>query len=104
MTIQLNTDKNVAGDERVEGYVNALIEEKLSRFSDQITRIEVHLSDQNGQKEGENDKRCMLEARFEGKQPIAVTSQRNTVEESVNDALDKLMSSVETNFDRQGHH
>lgn len=87
MKIQLNTDKNIPGDERLENYLSSLIENELSRFNDQITRIEVHLADENGQKRGENDKRCMLEARLENRQPIAVTNHANTVEKAVNEAL-----------------
>lgn len=104
MKIQLNTDKNIAGDERLENYLSSLIEHELSRFSDHITRIEIHLADENGQKKGANDKRCMLEARLENRQPIAVTSHANTVEQAVNVALDKLKASIETIYDRLKNH
>lgn len=96
MLIQLNTDKNIAGNERLESYLNSIIKAELSNFSDNITRIEVHLSDENSQKKGENDKRCMLEARVENRHPISVTSHANTVEIAVNEALEKLISSLET--------
>jgi hypothetical protein len=56
----------------------------------------VHLSDENGSKTRQNDKRCLLEARLESRQPIAVTSQANTIEKAVNDALDKLKTSMKT--------
>ena len=95
MTILLNTDKNISGNERLESYVNSTISEELSRFSEHITRIEVHLSDENGDKEGVNDKRCVLEARIKNKQPIAVTSDENTTEKAISDALDKLKVSIE---------
>ncbi|WNH12468.1 HPF/RaiA family ribosome-associated protein [Thalassobellus suaedae] len=96
MIIQLNTDKNIAGNERLESYLNSILKAELSNFSNNITRIEVHLSDENSQKKGENDKRCMLEARIENRQPIAVTSHANTLEKAVNDALEKLMASLKT--------
>lgn len=95
MIIQLNTDKNVIGKVKLENYVNLKIGEGLSRYSKHITRIEVHLSDENGYKKGELDKRCMLEARLENRQPIAVTCHGNTIEQVVSDALDKLKSSIE---------
>jgi len=104
LKIQLNTDKNITGDERLQSYLSSLIENELSRFSDHITRIEVHLSDENGQKRGANDKRCMLEARLKNRQPIAVTSHANTVEKAVNDALDKLRASIGTKYDRVKNH
>ena len=96
MIIQLNTDKNIAGDEGLESYLSSIIKEELSNLSDHITRIEVHLADENSQKNGQNDKRCMLEARIENRQPIAVTSHANTVEIAVHDALEKLKASLET--------
>jgi ribosome-associated translation inhibitor RaiA len=104
LKIQLNTDKNIDGDERLESYLSSIIEDKLSLFSDHITRIEVHLADENGSKKGENDKRCMLEARLDGRQPIAVTSHANTVEKAVNDALAKLKASIETLYGRLKKH
>jgi hypothetical protein len=51
MKIQFNTDKTISGDENQEDYFT-LIAEKLNRFQSHITRIEVHLSDENGTKEG----------------------------------------------------
>ncbi|HNP07490.1 MAG TPA: HPF/RaiA family ribosome-associated protein [Cyclobacteriaceae bacterium] len=104
MKIQLNTDKNITGDERLQSYLSSLIENELSRFSDHITRIEVYLADENGQKKGANDKRCTLEVRLEGRQPLAVTSHANSVEKAVNDALDKLRASIETIYDRVKDH
>jgi hypothetical protein len=52
MVIQINTDRNIEGNSRLEGYVKETLHSKLERFSDKITRIEVHLSDQNGNKPG----------------------------------------------------
>ena len=47
---------------------------------------------ENGSKKGENDKRCILEVRLKNKQPIAVTSDANTIEKSVDNGLKKLKS------------
>ena len=57
---------------------------------------EVHLSDENGNKESENDKRCMIEARLKGRQPIAVTDVADTYDHAVNGAIDKLKTSLDT--------
>ena len=96
MTIQFNTDNNITGSEELQAPLNAAIEKSLSRFSNQITRVEVHLNDENSHKKGQNDKRCMLEARMEGRQPIAVTNNADTNEQAVKGALDKLTASLET--------
>jgi ribosome-associated translation inhibitor RaiA len=104
MIIQFNTDSNINGSEALEAHFTSLITEELSRFSNHITRVEVHLSDENGHKEGLNDKRCMLEARIEGKQPIAVISHANNLEQSLSGAIDKLIVSLDTIFGRLMNH
>jgi len=95
MKIQFNTDKNVSGSEKLRASLIALISEELSRFSHQITRLEVHLSDEDGHKDGLNDKRCLVEARLKGMQPIVVTDQANTHEQAIIGAIDKLKTSLE---------
>ena len=73
MQIQINTDHNLQGHESPAESVRATVENALKRFSTHITRVEVHLGDENGSKRGRDDKRCMMEARLEGHQPVAVT-------------------------------
>jgi len=104
MKIQFNTDKTINGDEKHEHHFTSLITKELKRFESHITRIEVHLSDENGGKEGLNDIRCLLEARLEGRQPIAVSCQDNTVEFAVSGAIDKLKASLETILGRLRDH
>ena len=96
MTIQFNTDNNIKGSEKLRAPLIALISEELNKFSHQITRVEVHLSDENGPKDGQNDKRCMIEARLEGMKPIAVTNHANTHEQAVEGAVEKLKTSLDT--------
>lgn len=104
MTIQFNTDRTIRGDERRQHYHTSLIEEGLKRYQSHITRIEVHLSDENGKKEGRKDIVCLLEARLEGRQPIAVSAQADTVGEAVSAATDKLKNSLETILGRIQNH
>ena len=95
MQILFNTDKNVPGSESLIASSTALISEELSRYSKQITRVEVHFSDEDGNKEGFNDKRCMVEARLAGMKPIAVANHANTHEQAFSGAIDKLKTSLE---------
>jgi ribosome-associated translation inhibitor RaiA len=96
MTIQFNTDNKVTVSEELRAPLISSISEGLSRFSHQITRVEVHLSDENGDKEGLNDKRCMIEARLAGMKPMAVTNHGNTHEQAVEGAIEKLKTSLDT--------
>lgn len=105
MIIQINSDNNIAGTEGLSEYIQNIISDNLKRFEEQITRVEVHLSDENSShKSGVNDKRCVMEARLEGMQPIAVTAFGNTIHEAVKSALDKLKSSLNTSLGRLRNH
>jgi ribosome-associated translation inhibitor RaiA len=104
MKIQFNTDSSIQGSEKLKTYFTDVISEQLRRFSDHITRVEVHLSDVNGEKESPNDKRCLLEARIEGRKPIAVTSMANTHEKAISGATDKITKSLDKIFGRLKNH
>jgi len=104
MTIQINTDKNISVHEAFESKLDGLLSEELSRFSEHITRREVHLSDENGSKQEQNDKRCMIEARLEGRQPIAVTARANDYELAVSGAIEKLKASLDKIVGKLKHH
>jgi ribosomal subunit interface protein len=100
MHIQINTDSNIDGREEFAIYVKSAVGNSLSRFSDRITRVEVHLSDENSDKSGQYDKRCMMEARLEGRQPTAVTHQAESLNEAVDGAADKLQRSIESTVEK----
>ncbi|MBF6609019.1 MAG: HPF/RaiA family ribosome-associated protein [Flavobacterium sp.] len=100
MLIQINTDNNIEGRERMEVYFRSVLEESLHRFEDHITRLEVHLGDENSEKFGTDDKRCMIEARLAGKQPIAVINHSDTTEKSFNGAIEKMKKVLATTFDK----
>ncbi|WP_215396467.1 HPF/RaiA family ribosome-associated protein [Rheinheimera oceanensis] len=91
MQIQINTDRNIQADERLAEFVRDALYSKLNRFTDHVTRIEVHLSDENGSTKHEgHDKRCLLEARLEGLDPVAITEHAATVGQAITGAADKL--------------
>jgi hypothetical protein len=92
--IQIHTDKNVTVSDGMVQRVEADLESALSRFSDQITRIEVHLGDENAGGAGGSDKRCMIEARSAGKQPVAVTHHAASVGEACSGAVHKLAALI----------
>ncbi|MDD2196358.1 MAG: HPF/RaiA family ribosome-associated protein [Bacteroidales bacterium] len=96
MLILFNTDNNVTGSEELIASSTSIISEELSRFSEQITRVVIHLSDVDGNKDGPNDKRCMVEARLAGMKPIAVTERANTHEQALSGAVDKLKASLKS--------
>src|ERR1039458_9771770 len=95
MQIQVNTDHTIEGHEAMAARIRGVVENTLSRVSDRITRVEVHLIDESGPKSRKNNKRCMMEARLEGRQPIAVTDEAATLDLAVDSAADKLVRLIE---------
>lgn len=100
MQIQINTDHNIEGHEALADRIGGAVEHALNRLSDHITRVEVHLSDENGAKSGQNDKRCVMEARLQGRKPVTVTHQAATLDQAVGGAAGKLSKLVESSLGR----
>ena len=108
MQIQLNTDRNIEGHEALATHVSSVVQDALSQFSDHITRVEIHLSDENGVtkdlKSGQGDKRCMMEARLERFHPVAVTAYAASVHQAVDGAADKLARMIDSTLGRLHDH
>jgi ribosome-associated translation inhibitor RaiA len=103
MKIQINTDSNVAGNDQLRQETDTLLRGALDRFSEKITRVEVHLSDENSDKKsGVDDMRCLLEVRLAGLQPIVVSHEAATLREAVDGAAEKLKRSLDSSLGRLG--
>ncbi len=100
MQVIINMDHNIQGHEALEAHVSDVVQKTLSRISKHITRVEVHLSDENADRHGHNDKRCMMEARLEGRQPTAVTYDAATLDQAVAGAAHKLERLIESTLGR----
>ncbi len=103
MIVQFNTDHNFHGGEKAREPMIARITDDLSHYSSHITRVEAHLKDEDGSKHGADDKRCLLEARVEGKPPVVVSCHAQSNEAAVAGALDKLKISLEKTLGRSEH-
>ncbi|OLS64909.1 HPF/RaiA family ribosome-associated protein [Pseudomonas putida] len=95
MQIQVNSDNHIQGNIRLEQWVRSTVESTLERFDDGVTRVEVHLRDENGDKAGPHDKRCQMEARPKGHHPISVTHKAASLEQAVEGAALKLNNALE---------
>lgn len=101
MKIQVNTDHSVDGSEALDQQVEAEVQSALGRFEDRLTRVEVHLADESGDKHGGGaDKRCMLEVRPAGMQPVVVTDFADTLEQAIGGAAQKMQSLLTSTFGR----
>ncbi|KQQ50754.1 HPF/RaiA family ribosome-associated protein [Pseudomonas syringae] len=95
MQIQVNSDNHIESSIRLENWVRSTLESTLERYDDYLTRVEVYLRDENGDKTGPNDIRCQLEARPKGHQPISVTHKADTLELAIDGAAVKMDHALE---------
>lgn len=100
MQILIDTDRNIAPTEKLSEKTELAVRSAVGRFETRITRVQVHLSDVNGSKGGINDKRCVLEARPAGLEPLAVNHHAGTVELAVDGASERLRSKLDALFGR----
>jgi ribosome-associated translation inhibitor RaiA len=98
MQVQVNTSHDVKGSQNFSEYVTSTIEAGLERFSHQLTRVEVHFTDENGDKAIGNDKRCVLEARPAGLAPLTVTHHAGTLDDALDAAIEKMARLLTTHF------
>ncbi|MDH5823914.1 HPF/RaiA family ribosome-associated protein [Luteimonas sp. RD2P54] len=102
MHIQVNTDSNIQGDASVVRHAEETIANALARFSRQVTRVEVHLSDSNAGKGGARDKHCALEARVDGRPPAAASDDAETVAAAITGAAKKLQRVLDSSLGKLG--
>jgi ribosome-associated translation inhibitor RaiA len=94
MQVQVNSN-DMQGSARLQEWVGSAVSDRLERFDDFLTRLEIHLSDENGSKAGAEDKRCQIEARPKGHQPISVTHKAESVDLAVEGAAEKMRHALE---------
>lgn len=95
MQIQINSDHHIVASPELATRIQSLVRDTLDRYSDRITRVEVHLNDLNGVKSGNNDKRCLMEARLSGLGPVDVNHEADNVELAIDGAMEKLERAIE---------
>ncbi len=91
MQVQINTDASLAADQAMEQQIERALRSGLDRFTEHLSRAEVHLSDVNSSaKGGDADMRCALEVRLRGREPLAVHHQAPTVGLAAKGAIEKM--------------
>lgn len=100
MQININTDSTIERNAGLDEHVQSVVESAINRFSENITRVEVHLSDNNSQKSVDGDNRCLMEARITGYQPIAVSDHAATLHQAIAGAAEKLKRAIDSALGR----
>jgi len=92
------------GGEALSGEVQRVVTHALAHLSERISRVEVHLSDEDGPGRAQDDQRCLMEARVEGLQPIAVTHHASGRHEAIDGAAEKLKRLLEHTLGKHKDH
>src|ERR1700760_1811352 len=100
MQIQISSDKNISMHKKLSNLIDSDLRRILNRFKNDITRVEVHLSDENGDKSGAQDKRCRLEVRPKRHQSLAVTNDSSDIPTAVTGAASKMVRLLVSTFGR----
>ena len=95
MFIQIHADNQVESDAERNARLEEQIRQRMARFEDRITDVEVHVSDVNGSKGGHGDLRCTLEARVNGIPPVAVADEGTSVDRAVIGAAKKAVRALD---------
>lgn len=101
MQVQVHTDNHIEGTEAMALWASTTIKAALTRFAGQISRIEVHLSDENaGKKNTAESIQCTMEARVEGHQPLVLKHQGANLNQAVEGAAEKMERLIASTLDR----
>lgn len=103
MQIQVNGDNQIHARERLSARVEAVVGDALHRFGERISRVEVHLTDENHLKNGQAEKRCLIEAHISGHSSTAVSHHAHTLEQAVDGAAHKLERAIDHTLSRLRH-
>ena len=104
MQIQINADHHIENSVARDQWARSVVESALGHLADHVTRVEVHFSDENAGTGGTPDKRCAMEARVNGRAPIAVTNHAESLDAAVNGAAGKLVRAIEHELGRAHKH
>ena len=102
MQIQINSG-HMTPTAAIEEHIETKVEHEMKRFADRITRVEVHLRDDNGPKGGA-DKHCLLEARIAGLDPVVAEHAAGDMYLAIDTAAEKLHRAIGHKIERHDAH
>ncbi len=100
MQINVNTDNTIQKHQGLDEHVAAVVQSSIGRFGEQVTRVDVHLSDENKEKHADGGNYCMMEARVAGYQPIVVHEHAVELHQSIKNAGGKLARALDSALGR----
>ncbi|MCC6682265.1 MAG: HPF/RaiA family ribosome-associated protein [Phycisphaeraceae bacterium] len=101
MQIQVNYG-DVEVSPTLSEHVIDRVNHALKHRQERVTRVEVHLRDDKSKRKGQSDRRCVMEARLAGCDPLAVTHRGDDIYDTVNRAAEKLARAISHRLGRNG--
>jgi len=98
MQVMVNSGKHVDTSMAFKTDIRGRVRDKLQRYEEHLTRVEIHLSDENALKTGPQDKRCKVEARMKGRDPMSVSYDAGELQQAIDGAMNKLTAVLERNI------
>jgi len=100
MQINVNTDRTIDKHQGLDEHVQSVVESAIGRFEDQVHRVEVHLSNENSQKQLDGGNRCMMEAHVTGYAPVVVNEHAVNLHQAITQAGNKLKRALDSALGR----
>jgi ribosome-associated translation inhibitor RaiA len=100
MQIHINTDNTIDGHAPLTTHAEAVVNETLSRFSERISHVEVHLSTVNDHKKTGGEFHCLMDAQIVGHQPIVASETASSVHQAIRGAAERLRKTINSTFGR----
>ena len=100
MQINVNTDRTIDKHQGLDEHVQSVVESSIGRFGEHISRVDVHLSNENKEKQADGGNYCMMEARVTGYQPIVVHDHAVNLHQAISNAGTKLARAIDSALGR----
>lgn len=94
MQVQVNSN-HLEGGASLQEWVGSTVVDELERYTDLLTRVEIHVGDVNAQKSGPQEKRCQIEARPQGHSSLSVSHKAESLDLAVAGAAKKMSHALE---------
>lgn len=104
MHIEISWGKGIPHSDSLHAHITEQVEHALRHMAEEFTRVQVHLHDDNAAKGGSNDKRCVMEARPTGADPLTVDATGDDFYVTVTATAKKLERAARSFSDKRRSH
>lgn len=100
MQINVNTDNTIDRHQGLDEHVASVVRAAIGRFGEQVTRVDVHLSNAQREKKADGGNGCLMEARITGYAPVVVREHNLNLHQAIQQAGNKLERAIDNALGR----